>query len=184
MRGKHKNRGSIVDPEINCKIHHHISSFPTKQAHYTSTPIIYLEAHLTVKKMHEVFIVNNQNLGGVVKYEYYLKYFIDNFGYRFGRPQVDVCSTCEEFNTKIKSSLLNEVAKRVVVAELLVHKRRAKRFFIKFEEVSEIYKNRKDVLAITFDYMQNLPFPFIPVQEMFYLRKLWFYVFNMHDIGN
>lgn len=129
MREKHKNRGNILDPAINCKIHEHISSFPTKQAHYTSTPIIYLEAHLTIKKMHELFIVNNQNLVGVVKYEYYLKYFNDNFGYRFGRPQVDVCSICEELNTKIKSSSLNEVAKRVAVAELLVHKRRAKKFF-------------------------------------------------------
>lgn len=24
----------------------------------------------------------------------------------------------------------------------------------------------------------------MPIQEMFYLRKLWFYVFNIHDIGN
>jgi hypothetical protein len=75
------------------------------------------------------------------------------------------------------------VAKRVAVAELVVHKNRAKKFYNKFNEVSEICKNRRDVMAITFDYMQNLPLPFMPVQEMFYLRKLWFYVFNIHDIG-
>ncbi|KAJ9599615.1 hypothetical protein L9F63_009932, partial [Diploptera punctata] len=28
------------------------------------------------------------------------------------QPQVDVCSTCEDLNTKIKSSTLNNVAKR------------------------------------------------------------------------
>lgn len=39
-------------------------------------------------------------------------------------------------------------------------------------------------MTITFDYMQNLPLPFMPVQKMFYLRKLWFYIFNIHDIGN
>jgi len=77
-----------------------------------------------------------------------------------------------ELNTKIKSSTLNEVAKRVAVAELLVHKRRAKKFYNKFKEVCEICKNRSDVMAITFDYMQNLPLSFLPVQEMFYLRKL------------
>ncbi|KAE9522462.1 hypothetical protein AGLY_017123 [Aphis glycines] len=95
---------------------------------------------------------------------------------QFGRPQVDVC-------TKIKSPTLNHVAKRVAVAELVVHKNRAKKFYNKFNEVSEICKNRRDVMAITFDYMQNLPLLFMPVQEMFYLRKLWFYVFNIHDIS-
>lgn len=82
--------------------------------------------------MHELFIDNNPNLVGVVKYEYYLKYFNDNYGHRFGRLQVDVCSICEELNTKIKSSTLNKVAKRVVIVELLVHKRRAKKFYNKF----------------------------------------------------
>lgn len=95
-----------------------------------------------------------------------------------------MCSTCEELNTKIKSSALNEVAKRVAFAELLVHKRQAKKFYNKFKEVSDICKNREDVMAITFDYMQNLPLLFMSVQEMFYLHKLWFYVFNIHDIGN
>lgn len=83
----------MLDPVILSKIHDHISSFPTKETHYTPTPLIYLDAHLTVKKTHELFIYNHPILGGFVKYEYYLKYFKDNFGYRFGRPQVDVCST-------------------------------------------------------------------------------------------
>ena len=30
--------------------------------------------------------------------------------------------------------------------------------------------------------MQNLPLPCIPVQEMFYLRKLWLYVFGIHNL--
>lgn len=29
--------------------------------------------------------------------------------------------------------------------------------------------------------MQNLPLPFMAVQEMFYLRKLWYYVLNIQD---
>lgn len=62
--------------------------------------------------MRELFINNNTSLEGVVKYEYYSEYFKDDFGYRFGRSQVDVCSTCEEPNTKIKSSALNEQGKK------------------------------------------------------------------------
>jgi hypothetical protein len=34
-------------------------------------------------------------------------------------------------------------------------------------------KEKEEVGGIIFDYMQNLPLPKIPVQEMFYLRKLW-----------
>ncbi|KAJ9579734.1 hypothetical protein L9F63_004660 [Diploptera punctata] len=114
-------------------------------------------------------VATNQS-PGVIKYEYYLKHFNDNYGYRFGRPQVDVCSTCEDLNTKIKSSTLNDVAKRAAVAELLVHKRRAKKFYSKMENVKNICKERNDVMAIAFDFMQNMPLPFIPVQEMFYLQ--------------
>lgn len=38
-------------------------------------------------------------------------------------------------------------------------------------------------MAIVFDYMQNIPFSKILVQEMFYYRKLWQYVFCIHDIS-
>lgn len=75
--------------------------------------------------MYELFINENPDLRNVVKYEYYLRHFRENFGYRFGRPQVDICSTCEDLNAKIKSTTLNETAKRCAVAELMIHKRRA-----------------------------------------------------------
>ncbi|PSN40966.1 hypothetical protein C0J52_22716 [Blattella germanica] len=51
------------------------------------------------------------------------------------------------------------------------------------DNVTRICKERKDVIAIAFDFVQNLPLPFMPVQEMFCLRKLWYYVFNIHAIG-
>lgn len=49
----------------------------------------------------------------------------------------------------------------------------------KLKEIKEICKKSNDVEAIVFDFMQNLP---LPVQEMFYLRKLWYYVFNVHSL--
>ena len=36
-------------------------------------------------------------------------------------PQVDVCNKDEELETKLKSSSLNNVIKRIAVAELMVH---------------------------------------------------------------
>lgn len=134
--------------------------------------------------MHELFIEKFPEMKNIIKYEFYLDYFKKKFGYRFGRPQVDVCSTCEDLKVKIKSNTLNDNAKRVAAAEMMVHKRRAKRFYNKMQEIKELSKSRPDVMGIAFNYMQNLPLPLLPVQEVFYLRKLWFYVFNVYDIKN
>ena len=134
--------------------------------------------------MHSLFLKKYPELGNKVKYEYYLKYFKENFQLRFGRPQVDVCSLCEELGTKLRNPNLNDNAKRVVAAELMVHKRRAKKFYNKLQEVQKLCKDDPRVAGITFDYMQNLPLPNIPVQEFFYYRQLWVYLFEIHNLTN
>lgn len=183
-RGKHENRGNVLPRDVVQKIDMHISDFPTKTSHYSSKPVTYLDSTLTVRKMHFLFLEMYPGLKGTVKYEFYLNHFRNNYGYRFGRPQVDVCSTCEELNTKIKSPFLNDNAKRHAVAELMVHKRRASKFYNKLKEIANVGKEKDNVAGIVFDYMQNLALPFIPVQEMFYLRKLWHYVFCIHNISS
>ncbi|CAH1973033.1 unnamed protein product [Acanthoscelides obtectus] len=107
-----------------------------------------------------------------------------NFALKFGRPQVDVCGQCEELTTKLKDSKLNDNAKRVAAAELMVHKRRAKKFYSKLKEVTDLCHEREDVGGIVFDYIQNMPLPVIPVQEMFYYRQLRLYGFEIHDLRN
>lgn len=169
-RGKHNNRGNLLPPDATAKIDSHIQEYPTKIARYTGKSVTYLDSTLiTVKKMHEMFQEKYPQLKDVVKYEYYLKHSKSNYGYWFGRPQVDVCSTCEELNIKIKSPFLNETAKRCAVAELIVHKRRSSKFYKKFEEIKNLGIDTPNVTGLAFDYMQNLALPFIPVQEMFYL---------------
>lgn len=59
-----------------------------------------------------MFVKDNPDLENVVKYNFYYTYFRENFGYRFGRPQVDVCSQCENLNRKLKDRNLNDNAKR------------------------------------------------------------------------
>lgn len=66
-----------------------------------------------------------------IKHEFCLKCYKENFCLRFGQPQVDTCIICEELTTKIKQSNLNENAKRSYVAELMIHKRRSKKFYNK-----------------------------------------------------
>lgn len=70
----------------------------------------------------------------------------------------------------------------MVAAELIVHKRRAKKFYTKLKEVQSLCKERPEVMGLAFDYMQNMPLPHIPVQEIFYLRQLWVYAFQIHNL--
>ncbi|KAF2886221.1 hypothetical protein ILUMI_19952 [Ignelater luminosus] len=108
-------------------------------------------ARSTVKTMHVLFIKQYPELQNRVKYEYYLKYFNENFALRFGRQQVDVCSTCEALAIKLRDAHLNNNPKRVHAAELIVHKRRAKRFCNKFQEVQKMCETDPKVTGFTFD---------------------------------
>lgn len=183
MRGRHGSHAKIPH-DVLMKLNEHIESYPTKTSRYSSVEVTYLEAGLTCKIMHDMFIEKHPDLSETIKYEYFLNYYKENYGYRFGRPQVDVCCTCEDLNTKINCPTLNDNAKRTAAVELMVHKRRACKFYKRMQEITELCKNRDDVHAVCFDFMQNLPLPCMPVQEMFYLRKLWHYVFCIHSLGN
>lgn len=72
-----------------------------------------------------------------------------------------MCSQCEALNAKLKDKNLHDNAKRTATAELIVHKRRAKKFYTSIKEASKGEDN--ETVALCFDYMQNLPLPNIPV---------------------
>lgn len=95
-----------------------------------------------------------------------------------------MCSACEELNKKIKNPHLNENAKKVATAELIVHKNRAKKFYRKMDTIKKLSQAQTSVLGISVDYMQNLPLPNIPVQEVFYFRQLWVFEFCIVNLKN
>lgn len=181
-RGKSvKSRHNLIPAEVCFQINEHIKSFDVKEVHYSNNVLKkYLPATLDVKQMHKMFMEKFPD--SKVKYSFYLKYFHENFTYTFGRPQVDVCSACEELGQKIKSTTLNDNAKRVATAELLVHKNRAKKFYKKLEHIKKLSSGTDEILGIAMDYMQNLPIPDIPVQEIFYYRQLWVFEFSIHNL--
>lgn len=179
LRGLNRS-GNAVPGHVCVDIHNHISKFEVRVTHYGSREKKYLDSRLSVREMHDMFLRDNPGLKDVVKYSFYNKYFIENFGYSFGRPQVDVCSMCESLTAKLRDRNLNDAAKRVAAAELMVHKRRAKKFYNGMTEISK--DKNQDTAALCFDYMQNLPLPNIPVQEIFYMRQLWVNVFCIHDL--
>lgn len=182
LRGLHNNRPRALCSEWIAKIKEHIECFPVKTAHYSAKTYYYLDANLNVKKIHNLFIKKYPELEKIVKYEFFLRYFNENYDLKFGRPQVDVCSECERLNVRIKDGSLNDTAKRVAIAELMVHRRRAKKFYAKMKEVEAMCEEKTEVMGIAFDYIQNLPLPNIPVQEIFYFRQLWVYAFEIHNL--
>lgn len=127
-RGQNRS-GNAIPGNICIRIHDHISKFEVKETHYGGKEKKYLDARLNLTKMHQMFIDDNPDLKDVVKYHFYYTYFQENFSYSFGRPQVDVCSLYEALNAKLKDKSLNDNAKRTAAAELMVHKRRAKKFY-------------------------------------------------------
>ncbi|KAG8274468.1 pre-mRNA-processing factor 17 [Homalodisca vitripennis] len=61
---------------------------------------------------------------------------------------------------------------------------RSKKFYKKLEEITELSKNRNDILAIAFDFMQVIYLPKIPVQDIFYMRQLGLNTFCIHNLAN
>lgn len=178
-RGKHP-KGNAIPDDVRNVIRDHISSYPSKQSHYSGKHYSYLDSRLNVKIMHDMFCIKYPDLN--VTYSYYLKFFHENFDLHFGRPQVDTCNKCEEFTLKIKSTSLGDASKRVAVAEKMVHERRAKKFYNALRSAADECKQREDLGALAFDYMQNLQLPVIPVQDLFYLTQLTVSVFCVHDL--
>lgn len=182
----HDSRGktpsaNTISQEVCSKIHDHIESFPQKESHYTTHIKKYLSGELTVKKMYELFLNAYPDLEGVVKYSFYRLYFKRNFDLSFGRPVKDTCSECEALGNKINSDTLNDTAKRVASAELLVHKHRSKKFYTSMKNSTTLAKNDAKILTLCFDFMAVLDLPKIPVQEVYYFRQLSVNTFGIYN---
>lgn len=116
-------------------------------------------------------LYNEKHSNNKVRESYFGRFFDENFNLHFGVPQSNFCCTREELKGKLKSPHLNEAARRATSAELVVHKRKASQFYSRMTNEVES-KDEPHVLAICFDFMQNVQLPRIPVQETFYLRQL------------
>lgn len=129
--------------------------------------------------MYELFQEKYTNFP--IEYSFYRKYYKDYFNYPFWRLQIDTCGKCEELIVKVRSPSLNDTANQVAAAELIIHKKRAKKFYTTVKSIQEKSKCDKTVLGISFDYMTNVSLPVIPVQELFYYNQLTVNTFGIHN---
>lgn len=178
-RGKNA-KSNVIGEQYREEMRQHISCFPVKTSHYSNKEYNYLDAQLNVKIMYSLFREKYPN--SPVKYSYYINFFKQNFDLHFGRPQVDVCNSCEDLSLKIKNPKLNDEAKRVAVAEKMVHERRAKKFYSALKTTTEECRQRENLAAFCFDFMQNLQLPEFPTQDKFYLSQLTVSLFCITDL--
>lgn len=88
----------------------------------------------------------------------------------------------ENLSIKIKSKSLSENVKRAAVAQMIVHNRRSKKIYTALQKSTTLTKENSNVVALAFDFMQNLQLPKIPVQDLFYLRQLTVSLFCIHNM--
>ena len=190
--GKHTNRPNKIPVAIQKQIKEHIRSFPSKESHYSrkDTSRKYLSSELSVAKMHELYLEHYEPqihaewcLGNKVKpqvgYDYYRNIFNTSFNLAFGRPRSDTCCTCDELNIAIQAAVSDKEKKRLET-KLQLHHRKAKRFYEEMKKDTLKSKLDPSFDVVSFDFQQNLPLPYLPVNKIFYLRQLWLYVFGIH----
>ncbi|KAJ8879783.1 hypothetical protein PR048_020391 [Dryococelus australis] len=98
-----------------------------------------------VRKKEHDFLITTLGSEKRLSYTFFWQYFNENYSLGFGQPVKDAY----ELNVKIKRPFLNENAMRVAVVELLVHKHRARKFYITLRNHRQMcegaYKNCWDL---------------------------------------
>nr|CAH7753680.1 unnamed protein product [Callosobruchus chinensis] len=117
-RGFHQHRANKLPADTITQVREHILSFPRYKSHYSRKDNLqhfYLSPLLSIAKMHELYLekhepdqyallLQNQKIKPIVKYEYFRKYFTENYKINFGKPKSDTCSKCDKLMNKINSA--------------------------------------------------------------------------------
>lgn len=191
-RGKHHNRPNAYSEDKLNLIDNHIKSFPKQQTHYNSKVTFYLSSELSVAKMHRLFLAihypccfemvkngTDQDKVCCIPIHVYRNYFIEKFNYKFGRPKSDVCNQCEELKCLMKTKT-NPQEIKTVENRLKLHKTMANAFYTNMRKAQDTVEKESNVECLVFDFMQHVPVPHLPVNEVFYLRQMWVYTFGIH----
>lgn len=150
-----------------------IESIKAVESHYSRNKNCtrqYLSSDLSLKKLHEMY--NNENENLKVKYEYFRKIFVLEYNISFGSPATDVCSMCLCLKEKIKKCKEHS-QKNEARLQLVVHKKRAAAFF------NLLKKNELGTKVLSFDCQKNLILPKLPDQSAYYTRQMYLYNFTI-----
>lgn len=196
LRGRHNNRPNKISQDIVDQIHNHILSFPKYKSHYSRNDNLskyYLSPLLNVAKLHMLYLEKhepiqyrilqengtNENFKPVVQYEFFRKYFTENFNITFGSPKSDTCQKCDKLIKQIDSADTEDEKNRLQTEKSL-HVSKAQTFYEDLKDKSELSKTTAHVEVITFDFQQNFPLPVSSSGDVFYKIQMWVYNFCIH----
>lgn len=170
-RGKHANRPHKIPSEVEEFVLNHIRSFPSEESHYSRYKNIhkrYLSPLLSVRKMHELYIIKCREESKPSCFEIkecsYRKMFETKFNLSFGHPRSDTCSTCDEGKSNDE------------------HIQNYKDAFALQTRDRKLAQTDNSVIYITVDLQQTMPLPRLTTSKAFYLRQMWFYNLGIHLI--
>lgn len=148
-----------------------IKSLNSSEPHYcrgSSSVRHYLPAELNINKLYEMY--KNREIQPIATKSLFRKVFNTEFNLGFGSPKTDICSTCLQFQEKIKVE--TDIGKKTELITLKrVHSLRAKAFY-------DVLKSQDErTLTLSFDCQKNQPLPKLPDQSTYYSRQ--FYIYNL-----
>lgn len=105
----------------------------------------------------------NREIQPIATKALFRKVFNTEFNLGFGSPKTDICSTCLQFQEKIKVE--TDIGKKTELITLKrVHSLRAKAFY-------DVLKSQDErTLTLSFDCQKNQPLPKLPDQSTYYSR--------------
>ncbi|CAG5020928.1 unnamed protein product [Parnassius apollo] len=113
-RGKHQNRPNRIPSEWVSKVDSHIRSFPRRESHYSrnKSSRYYPSPELNIKRMYELYLKKHElgleaSAKPIVSFDFYYRYFKQNFKYSFGSPRSDTCKKCDMLSNKLKDKTLD-----------------------------------------------------------------------------
>ncbi|CAH2007421.1 unnamed protein product [Acanthoscelides obtectus] len=118
-----------------------------------------------------------------ISYDFYGRYFRENFNISFGTARKDTCKKCDILNNRIQSAD-SEEEKKALAFQRKMHLQKSEWFYKELKEKSKEAQENDEIEVLCFDFQQNMPLPKVPSGDKFYLRQLWVHNFCMHSAKN
>lgn len=158
----------------------HIDSFPREEGHYcrSKSEKEYLSSDLNMSRLFASFKDKHPN--SIVSQKFYRKVFLkDCPKLSFRRPRVDTCKKCDylHMETKVRDIILANKAKKL----LELHHRKSENALnaLKKDTIDSTMPN-SSVCSLVIDLQKVFPLPKLVHSDMYYLRQLSCYNFNLH----
>ncbi|KAF2879291.1 hypothetical protein ILUMI_26883 [Ignelater luminosus] len=183
-RDQHSPANKLLPTQIDF-VKRHIKLFPKFKSHYSrkhNPNRQYLDSSLNINKMYRLYKELCQTEEEVpVKIHMYRFIFNTCFNLSFHKPYTDTCTTCDQLNNTIQNSSQEMKHDATVSKEIHLKKAEAARGAKRTaKELAVASSNR---VAFSFDLQKTLPTPQLTCSKVYYLRQLWTYNFEIHNLA-